>query len=97
MTASVSPLPSRPPAIASPATPPPRHTTSNSCVIGPPPQGAIVHALPRDHAAIRDNHPDLLRPSERPDVLQRIIVQDGEVCPLARLDRPHIIQAKRVS
>src|SRR5712664_1998537 len=30
-TASVRPLPCSPPAIASPATPPPRHTTSNSC------------------------------------------------------------------
>src|SRR5450759_1053081 len=30
-TASESPLPCRPPAIASPATPPPRQTTSNSC------------------------------------------------------------------
>src|SRR5262249_11223031 len=29
-TASVNPLPCRPPAIASPATPPPRQTTSNS-------------------------------------------------------------------
>src|SRR5579872_3201846 len=31
MTARLSPLPCRPPAIASPATPPPRHMTSNSC------------------------------------------------------------------
>src|SRR5437879_13135135 len=30
-TASVRPLPWSPPAIASPATPPPRQTTSNSC------------------------------------------------------------------
>src|ERR1700693_6455353 len=45
MTASVSPLPWRPPAIASPPTPPPRHTTSNSC--GTVPTSTFARAAQR--------------------------------------------------
>ena len=54
-TASVSPLSRRPPAIASPATPPPRHTTSNSWDTSGPPIG---HCSTEPHCALLDDRVD---------------------------------------
>src|SRR5258705_846488 len=62
-TASVSPLSLRPAAIASPATPPPRHTTSNSWDNSPT---SVTHHRMRRRAVIAVVEDDLEREDSQP-------------------------------
>src|SRR5690242_4916650 len=76
-TATESPLPSRPPAIASPATPPPRHTTSNSCGKLTSTLGAAAAQLfqPRDPSAAEKLDDVIARgPGKNP--LRRVVLRD---------------------